>query len=314
MEALKGAPPGGRPPRASVRRIERGGPEYSERLTHLHDPPTALWAQGPIRLPADRMIGIVGTRRATEYGRRMAHDLAFDLAADGWAIVSGLASGVDAAAHRGALAAHGVTIGVLGCGVDQVYPEANRGLYKAIRRCGLLISEYRPGQTPRKFHFPERNRIIAALSSAVVVVQAGEKSGALITAGLALDLGREVLAVPGAADQPVSRGVHQLIRDGATIVETAHDVLEQLGDCALFRGTEQQGTLFDPDAGSPPSGPAGPAARLREALRGGPALVDELALTTGIEVAETLATLSRMELGGMVRSLPGHRFELVRHS
>ena len=314
METLKGAPPGGSSPCAPVRRIERGSLEYSERLTHLHVPPTGLWAQGPVRLPVDRMIGIVGTRRATEYGRRMAHDLAFDLAAEGWAIVSGLASGIDAAAHRGALAAPGTTIGVLGCGVDQVYPLANRGLYETIRRRGLLISEYSPGQTPRKFHFPERNRIIAALSSAVVVVQAGEKSGALITAGMALDLGREILAVPGAADQLVSRGVHQLIRDGAAIVETARDVLEQLGECSLDRSVGIQGTLFGPGAGSPGSGSPGPAVRLREALCGGPAVVDELARATGIAVAVTLATLSRMELGGMVRSLPGHRFELVRRS
>jgi len=313
VETLRGAPATGNPPSASARRIERGGPEYPERLTHLYLPPEGLWARGPTRLPTDRMIGIVGTRRATEYGRRMAHDLAFDLAAEGWAIVSGLAAGIDAAAHRGALAAHGTTIGVLGCGFDHVYPVANRGLYESIARRGLLLSEYPPEQTPRKFHFPERNRIIAALSSALVVVQAGEKSGALITAGFALDLGREVLAVPGAADQPVSRGAHQLLREGAAVAETALDVLRQL-DPSYGGNSAIQGTLFDTGGGSTGAGIKGPAVRLREALVGGPALVDDLAGVTGIAVSETLATLVRMELGGMVRSLPGHRFELVRRS
>jgi len=258
------------------------------------------------------MIGIVGTRRATEYGRRMAHDLAFDLATAGWAIVSGLAAGIDAAAHRGALAAGGTTIAVLGCGVDHVYPVANRGLYKAIGRCGLLLSEYPPEWTPRKFQFPKRNRIIAALGSALVVVQAGERSGAMITAGQALDLGREVLAVPGAADQPVSRGVHQLLREGAAVAETALDVLRQLHGPAYDGGPTVQGTLFDAEGSSAEAETRGSAERLRGVLVSGPAPVDELSRVTGIEVSETLATLCRMEIGGTVRALPGHRFELVR--
>ncbi len=258
------------------------------------------------------MIGIVGTRRATEYGRRMAHDLASDLAAEGWVVVSGLAAGIDAAAHRGALAAGGTTIAVLGCGVDRVYPVANRELYEEIGRRGLLLSEYPPTRTPRKHHFPERNRIIAALGEALVVVQAGEKSGALITAGLALDLGREVLAVPGPADQPVSRGVHRLLRDGAALVETSMDVLEEVGGIGSVASAGAQGSLFSSGAVSTASPPGGPSGRLREALSGGPAPVEALARASGVEVSEALATLCRMELGGAVRSLPGHRFELVR--
>jgi DNA processing protein len=258
------------------------------------------------------MIGIVGTRRATEYGRRMAHDLAFDLATEGWAIVSGLAAGIDAAAHRGALAAGGTTIAVLGCGVNHVYPKANRWLYEEIGRCGLLLSEYPPEWTPRKFQFPERNRIIAALCSALVVVQAGERSGALITAGQALNLGREVLAVPGPADQPVSRGVHQLLREGAAVAETALDVLRQVYGPGYDGASTVQATLFDADGGSPSRGTPGSAERLRGVLAAGPAPVDELARVAGIEVSETLATLCRMEIGGTVRALPGHRFELVR--
>jgi DNA processing protein len=258
------------------------------------------------------MIGIVGTRRATEYGRRMAHDLALDLAAEGWVIVSGLAGGIDAAAHRGALAAGGTTIGVLGCGVDRVYPLRNRSLYASIAECGLLLSEFAPGVDPRKFHFPMRNRIIAALSSALVVVQAGEKSGALITVGMALDLGRPVLAVPGPADQEVSRGVHQMLREGAGVAETAGDVLRELGESGCPGPDRIQGTLFDTDAGPTDPDLAGSASRLRRGLAAGPAPVDDLARATGITVPEALATLCRMELGGTVRSLPGHRFELVR--
>lgn len=314
METLSGGRAGASSPPAPVRRIERGDPEYPERLTHLPDPPEGLWVRGPIRLPPDRMIGIVGTRRATEYGRRMAHDLAFDLATAGWAIVSGLAAGIDAAAHRGALAAGGTTIAVLGCGVDHVYPVANRGLHEAIGRCGLLLSEYPPEWTPRKFQFPERNRIIAALGSALVVVQAGERSGALITAGQALNLGREVLAVPGAADQPVSRGVHQLLREGAPVAETAVDVLRQLYGPAYDGTSTIQGTLFEADGGSPEAGARDSAERLCGVLAGGPAPVDELSRVTGIEVSEALAMLCRMEIGGTVRALPGHRFELVRRS
>ncbi|MBT8461271.1 MAG: DNA-processing protein DprA [Gemmatimonadetes bacterium] len=310
MDTLRGVAGLERRP-AWDRLIERGGIEYPERLTHLYAPPDRLWARGPVPLPPDRMIGIVGTRRATEYGRRMAHDLAFDLVAEGWVIVSGLASGVDASAHRGALAAGGTTIAVLGCGVARVYPAANRGLYKSISQRGLLLSEYAPDQTPRKFHFPERNRIIAALSSGVVVVQAGERSGALITAEFALDLGREVLAVPGPADQAVSRGAHHLIRQGAEIAENARDVLRQLGEDPVEMSDPAQGTLFDLSAGSSSADVGGTAARLREALNSGPAHADDLARVTGITLSDTLAALCRLELGGAVRSLPGHRFELA---
>jgi DNA processing protein len=264
-----------------------------------------------MRVPADRMIGIVGTRRATEYGRRVAHDLAADLAAAGWVVVSGLAGGIDAAAHSGALGSGGGTIGVLGCGVDRVYPLANRRLQESMGRQGLLLSEYPPDRIPEKFHFPERNRIIAALSEALVVVQAPEKSGALITAKLALELGREVLAVPGPVDQAVSRGAHSLLRDGAALVESARDVLEELaGPC---RGMLEpvQPTLFDA-VPSPAAVDQDPISRLRAVLVEGPALADDLARATGIAVSDTLTALCRMELGGSVRSLPGHRYELVR--
>ncbi len=313
MEAVKDMREPGERPEAVTRRVRRGSAEYPDRLLHLHAPPGALWARGPLRLPSERMVGIVGTRRATEYGRRVAHDLAFDLASAGWVVVSGLAGGIDAAAHRGALAAGGETIGVLGCGINRVYPVSNRDLYGAIGRRGLLLSEYEPDAPPQKYHFPERNRIIAALSSAVVVAQAGERSGALITADLALELGREVLAVPGPIDQVVSRGVHELLRSGAGVVESAADVLRQLGESPGCPPGGVQRSLFD--VGDQSDNACGkPAGRLRRELADGPAPLHDLATAVGLDVSEALATLSRLELGGVVRSLPGHRFELVRPS
>jgi DNA processing protein len=299
-----------------TRRIRRGDPEYPDGLTHLAVPPEILWARGPVVLGKPRTIAIVGTRKATEYGRRMAHDLAFDLATRGWTIVSGLARGIDSAAHRGALAAQGRTIAVLGCGIDHVYPVRNRELREEIAATGLLVSEYEPAEPPLKFHFPERNRIIAALGRAVVVVQAGERSGALITAGMALELGREVLAVPGPADQPGSRGVNRLLRDGAGLVETATDVIDSLSHESWREGTragDGQPTLFDDGQMSDQSagGPGRTLDRLEALLATGPVRVDELARAMRRPVSETLAELGRLELSGVVRSLPGQRFERV---
>ena len=291
------------------RYVRRGRPGYPSRLEHLFRPPGGIWVRGPGDPCQLRMIAIVGTRRATDYGRRMAHDLAFDLAGLGWTIVSGLATGIDAAAHRGALAAEGGTIGVLGCGIDRVYPASNRHLYEALARRGLLLSEFPPDERPTRLSFPRRNRIIAALSQAVVVVQAGERSGALITADHALDLGREVLAVPGAADQPASRGSNRLLRDGAGVVETAGHILEALG---LANG-DPEARMLQPDlfAAATPMPAGAPADRLRFHLAAGPAPLEDLARRSALSVPEALAALSEMELGGVVTTLPGHRFELV---
>jgi len=312
VETLRGGSGDSGTSRSPARFIGRRCADYPERLTHLHRPPVGVWVRGPVAIASDRMIGIVGTRRATEYGRRMAHRLAFDLAGLGWTIVSGLARGIDAAAHRGALASGGETIAVLGCGVHRVYPRSNRDLFAEVAERGLLVSEYPPDTRPAKFNFPQRNRIIAALSRAVVVVQAGPRSGALITAGLALELGREVLAVPGPVDQSVSRGVHQLLRDGAAVAESAGDVLRQLGEPEVAGAEEPQGSLFDGDRPASGAGTAEPADRLRAGLSTGPAAVEDLARAADLAVPEALATLCRMELGGVVRSLPGYRFELVR--
>jgi DNA processing protein len=298
--------------REAIRRIRRGDAGYPARLDCLDTPPAELWTRGPLNLDTPRAIAIVGTRTATGYGRRVAHDLAFDLAGAGWSIVSGLARGIDSAAHRGALEAGGTTIAILGCGIDQVYPARNRGLREEIALSGLLVTEYEPGTPPLKHHFPSRNRIIAALARAVVVVQAGERSGALITADLALELGRDVLAVPGPVDQPGSRGVNRLLRDGAGLVESAADVLDALDDLPGMEATRAAQTfLFGEDPEGRSGGVGKVSRRLVELLAAGPARVEELAWAAGLPVAEALSELSRMELAGSVRSLPGGRFERV---
>lgn len=198
-----------------------------EPLRRLPDPPKTLWFEGA--LPREAGIAIVGSRACTTYGRRVAFSLGQAVALAGWPVISGLARGVDAAAHRATVAASGRGFAVLGSGIDVIYPAENMDLAdELINNGGGLISEYPPGTPPAPFRFPARNRLIAALSSAVVVVEAGEKGGALITARIALDLGIDVLAVPGDIDRPVSKGCNLLIRDGAHPVLSSTDLIDCL--------------------------------------------------------------------------------------
>ncbi|MDE2784981.1 MAG: DNA-processing protein DprA [Gemmatimonadota bacterium] len=206
--------------------IVYGTAGYPARLRHLKDPPPVLFALGRTRLLQRRCAAIVGSRRATAYGRRVARGLGASWAGRGRCVVSGMAMGIDAEAHRGALP--GPTAAVLGSGVDVVSPPRNRTLYRKIVECGVVVSEFAPGVRAEPHHFPRRNRIIAALARDVIIVEASRRSGALITAEIALDLGREVLAVPGPIDRPNSEGTNRLIADGATIVvETAPDDVMQ---------------------------------------------------------------------------------------
>lgn len=306
-----------------IRVVAYGTPGYPGRLTHLHHPPPVLYLEGPASLPAGRAVAIVGTRRATGYGRRMARDLAADFAARGWSVVSGMAAGIDGAAHRGALAADGPTVGVLGSGLDHEYPSVNRPLYREMRRSGLLVSEFPPAHPPAAGLFPRRNRIIAALAEAVVVVQAGERSGARITADHALDIGREVFAVPGPVGPPASVGVHALLRQGAAPATCADDVVRALGregdggggppgeertdgDGPAFRlpGRDRLAARFGRDADA--------AEALCRQLIEGPRTADDLAKEGGLEVATASSLLVQLELEGWIRGLPGNRFELVR--
>jgi len=259
---------------------------YPARLRELHDPPLALFTLGPAAgalTGGARTAGIVGSRRAAEAGLRLAGGLAGAVAAAGGHVVSGLALGIDAAAHEGALDRGGTTIAVLGCGVDVPYPRRNRAIYGRIAESGLIVSEYPPGTPPAPWRFPARNRVIAALSDAVVVVEARARSGALITADHALDLGRDVLAVPGAPGVAAAAGANALLKAGAGLIEGPEDLCSWLG--------------LDPPA--PPEPPPAEAdRRLLAALAEGPAHPDALSAALGVPAGPLVAGLTRLQMAG----------------
>lgn len=234
LQAWLRAKAGADPPRElarlearGIRFLARGSPGYPPALARIFDPPEALFLRGEAA-PGERLIAMVGARRASSHGRHLAQELAEGLAERGVGVVSGAAWGIDAAAHRGALRAGGPTFAVLGHGLDHVYPADHRGLYAEIASRGCLLTEYAPGTPPLAWHFPERNRIVSGLSAGVVVVEAGERSGALITADYAMEEGREVFAVPGSLANPLTRGPHRLIQQGARLVTCVEDILEEL--------------------------------------------------------------------------------------
>lgn len=277
---------------------------YPAALTTIVDPPPVIWTRGRVEALGGPAVAIVGSRAASPYALAVAEQLAGDLAARGLVIVSGLARGVDSAAHRGALAAGGVTVAVLGSGVDVIYPAEHAALARSIDVAGAVISELVPGTTPLQWFFPLRNRIISGLSRAVVVIEAGEKSGSLITARCALDQGRDVLAVPGNVLSGRNRGAHALLRDGAKIVESADDILEELGMSPGSAG----GTR--PLADGPGSGPeAAPRDPVLDALTPGEASdLDEISERSGLKPARLLPRLFELELQGRVRRAGGGRF------
>lgn len=300
--------PGDRPAAAS---IPFWDDRYPPGLWRLPDPPPVLFAVGDATLPARPALAVVGTRRCTEYGRRAAGDIAAVAGARGVVVVSGLAQGIDAAAHRAAL--HTGTIAVLGCGVDVAYPRANARLRADIAARGLLVSEFPPGTPPLKHHFPRRNRLIAALSSALVVVEAPHRSGAQNTVTHALDLGLEVGAVPGPIDRPSSSGTNRLLRDGAAVIAVPDDALAlvrampELGTPAGGRGTARGGT--EPDSGTTAAARgASSAAVLWAALGPTPEALDAIAGRAGLSVPAASAALLELELAGAVRRWPGARY------
>jgi DNA processing protein len=267
-----------------VRYVGRSDPAFPELLRAIHDPPAGLYVRGGggVELLGRPCVAIVGARACSGYGRAVARTLAQELAAAGVVVVSGLARGVDGEAHRGALARGGPTVAVLGCGIDRDYPAAHAELARRIRASGTAVSEYGPGVEPAPWRFPARNRIIAGLSAATVVVEARERSGALITADFALEEGREVLAVPGEITSSLSAGTNALLRLGATPLLGAADVLELLGI----------------DASPPSVAPEGDAAAVLEQLSEGPAAADELARATGLAAGALAAALTELELAG----------------
>jgi DNA processing protein len=279
--------------------------DYPPLLKHLSDPPVALFLRGERALLGQPQLAIVGSRNPTPQGTENAHAFAEHLAGCGLGICSGLAAGIDAAAHRGALAAGGATTAVLGCGPDRIYPRSNRELARSIARHGLIMSEYLPGTAPTRQNFPRRNRIISGLSVGVLVVEAARHSGSLITARLAGDQGREVFAIPGSIHNPLARGCHELIRQGAVLVETARDILAEIGPLT--------GIPPNPEAPAPVAlatapEPDGDYGKLLAALAHDPSGVDGLAARTGLTAAEVSSMMLILELQGAVESLPGGRF------
>ena len=274
------------------------GPAYPALLRHIHDPPALLYIRG--RLPAADALAVVGARRASQAGRRLTEDLCRTLAGRGLVVVSGLARGIDTAAHLGALAGGGPTVGVLGCGIDQVYPPENEALFAQVIETGALISEYPPGTLPLPGHFPGRNRIISGLCRGVLVVEAAEGSGSLITVDFALEQGREVFAVPGAVHAATSGGVNRLLKEGAHLVTGAADILAVLAP----------GSALAPDPAAERFG-AGLDARARKIYRElslEPMHIDELTGKCGLTPMEVSTILLDLELQGGVEQLPGMRY------
>ena len=273
-------------------------PTYPEHLREIADPPPVLYLKGGL-LAADRWaVAVVGTRRMTAYGRQVTERLVGELARSGVTIVSGLARGVDALAHRAALEAGGRTLAVLGSGLDRVYPTEHAGLAREIVERGAVISEFPLGTPPDALNFPRRNRIISGLSMGTLVVEAGETSGALITADFALEQGRDVFAVPGSILSPASAGPNRLIQEGAKLVASAQDILEELNLTAVAQHEAAREAL---------PGNETEAALLR-LLSSEPLHVDELGRTSALPVAQVSSALTMMELKGLVRQVGGMNY------
>jgi DNA processing protein len=270
---------------------------YPELLGQTEDPPPVLYISGREDLLNRRCLAMVGSRAATEYGRRVAFVLAEQLAAAKISVVSGLAMGIDARAHEGALAAGGDTAAVLGCGLDISYPNQNRYLFEKIREEGVLVSEYPLGTRPEGFRFPARNRIIAGMSQGVLVVEAAQKSGSLITAQLALDWGREVFAVPGRVDSFKSAGTHWLLKQGAKLVQTVEDILEEIQTEFSAAADEN----ISDAAVAPPQDPD--ALALLACLDAYPCSRDDLISRTGMAAGRVNEILLFLELDGLVEIL-----------
>jgi DNA processing protein len=277
-----------------------GDSHYPPVLLQTADPPLLLYAQGRVDLLQQRSLAIVGSRNASPQGVDNARSFAAHMSRQGWTIVSGLAFGIDGAAHEGGLAGPGSTVAVVGTGLDRVYPARHRALAHRIASAGVLVSEFSPGTPPLAENFPQRNRIIAGLSRGTLVVEAALQSGSLITARLAAEAGREVFAVPGSIHSPLSRGCHALIRQGAKLVESAADILEELQASAREAPTA---------AIELPAEDADEADPLLEALGHDPVSLDALGARTGWSTQELSARLLELELEDQVARLPGGLYQ-----
>lgn len=271
---------------------------YPARLRSIPDPPPVLFARGDVSLFERPAVAIVGSRNHTRYGAEVAADLAHIAVRAGAVVVSGMALGLDAVAHLAALDGGGTTIGVLGSAVDVVYPAANRKLFERVGETGVLLSELPPGSRPHQGSFPRRNRLISGLAQALVVVEAREGSGTLITVNCALEQGRDVLAVPGPITSPTSRGTNRLLRDGAIPILDPEDLLRALG----------MGEPGSPEATELPCNLSPEEAQVLAALDVESRHIDDIALATGIPIGTLLGVLLGLELGGQAEQLPGSQF------
>lgn len=289
-----------------------GDPHYPRSLLDISDPPLLLYAKGRIDLLNAPSIAIVGSRNATQDGCANARRFAETLSVAGICIASGLALGIDGAAHEGGLCGTGSTVAVVGTGLDIVYPARHRALAHRIADAGCLLSEYPIGTPAIASNFPRRNRIISGLSQGVLVVEAAAQSGSLITASTALEQGREVFAIPGSIHSPLAKGCHHLIRQGAKLVESAQDILEEFPQGRLPVGFSAIQPPVHGDMAGPHAGPAAPADPLAQALLSAlghdPVSLDELAMRTNLGAAALNAALLALELDGRVESLSGCRF------
>jgi len=287
--------------RADATLVTLGDATYPARLRQIPDPPLTLAVRGTLVDPDEPAVAVVGTRRASEYGRRLADEIARGLAQAGITVVSGLAAGIDAAAHRGALAAGGRTIAVLGTGIDRVYPSWHADLARAIAAQGSLVSEFACGVEPRPHHFPRRNRVISGLSLGTVVIEAAEQSGSLITAAFAVQQNRQVYAVPGPLGVAGHRGPHRLIQEGARLLTRVEDIVDDVAPQLRSR-------LVARRAAAVAATLTAPEQRVLDALGADGRHVDDVIRAVAMPPGPALELLLALELRGIVKQLPGKRF------
>ncbi len=282
--------------------LSSSDPEYPESLRQISQAPPILFGQGDVRVLSQRSVAIVGSRKASTYGRRVAEELASGLCEQGYVIVSGLAVGIDAAAHRSAIQASGLTLAVKGCGLDIDYPAKNSDLARKISEHGAVITEFFPGTPPEAGNFPARNRIISGLSAAVLVVEAGPASGSLITAYLGLEQGREIMAVPGSIYSYNSRGCHRLIREGAALVTDVTEIMEVLGQQFTEKGLAQSSETVKVSSLSADE------KQVVDNLDSEPQHIDDIAARCGIPVSRVCTAVLRLELKGLVVNHSGGKY------
>lgn len=289
--------------REGARTITWQDADYPPRLRHVHSAPPLLYVKGEI-LPQDEWaVAVVGTRSSTRYGRQMVEEMASDLARSGITVVSGLARGIDSLAHRAALRAGGRTIAVLGCGIDIIYPPEHGDLARKIVDRGAIITEYPLGTQPEGGNFPPRNRIISGLSLGTLVIEAGKRSGALISADYALEQGREAFAVPGNANSPKSQGTNRLIQEGAAkLVLSVEDILEELNLTLVEQHQEVRMAVPEDEK----------EAQILQCISTEPIHVDEIGQRTSLPISDVTSTLAMMELKGMVRQVGGMNYVVAR--